>query len=212
MDNNVKTILFLAVTAIVAYLLGGINGSILTSRGLFHKDVRNYGSGNAGFTNFLRVFGLRGLIIVVSVDAVKTIISVSVGRWLLGLMGYPMIGVLFAGFCTLLGHVYPPFFNFRGGKAMLCSGVLAWMIDWRVGLVCWSVFLIIVIFTKYVSLGSVIGAVILPLSVWIFDYQTLDIILALLCTLLMVFAHRENIVRLIKGTESKLSIGSVGHS
>lgn len=203
-------ILFLVIIAIVSYLLGGLNGAIITSLNFFRKDVRKYGSGNAGLTNFARIFGTNGLVLVILVDVLKTVAAVLFGRWLLGLEGYPTIGLLFAGFCTMLGHVYPVYYRFHGGKALLCAGVLAWIIDWRVGLVCWSIFIIIVVFTKYVSLGAIISGLSLPAAVLVFSYQGLDAILALLCALLIVFAHRENILRLIKGTENKLSIGGGG--
>lgn len=202
--------LYLVITAIVSYLLGALNGAIITSLNVFRKDVRKYGSGNAGLTNFVRNFGTYGLVLVILVDVVKTILALLLGRWLIGLEGYPLIGVIFAGFCAMLGHIYPPYYQFRGGKAVLCGGVLVWMIDWRVGLICWSVFLVLVIFTKYVSLGSIVGGLCLPASVLMFGYQGLDALLALFCALLIIFSHRENIVRLIGGTESKLSIGGSG--
>ena len=202
-----KLTLFLSIIAVVSYLLGGMNGAIITSLNFFRRDVRKYGSGNAGLTNFTRVFGANGVVLVVLVDVLKTIVSVLFGRWLLGTLGYPTVGTLFAGFCAMLGHVYPVYYKFQGGKAVMCGGVLVWMIDWRVGLVCYLIFITVVVFTKYVSLGSILGGLSMPAAVLAFGYQGLDVILALLCSLLIVFAHRENIVRLIKGTESKLSIG-----
>ena len=198
---------YLAITGIVAYLLGGINGAIIASMNFFNKDVRNYGSGNAGLTNFTRTFGVKGAIIVVLVDVLKTVIAVLIGRWLLGLVGYPMVGKMFAGFCAMLGHVYPVYYRFHGGKAVLCVGTLAWMADWRVGLICWAIFLIVVVFTKYVSLGAILACILLPICIWVFGYTGLEGLLGLLCSLLMIFAHRENIKRLRNGTESKLKIG-----
>jgi len=198
---------YLAITGIVAYLLGGINGAIIASMNFFNKDVRNYGSGNAGLTNFTRTFGVKGAIIVVLVDVLKTVIAVLIGRWLLGLVGYPMVGKMFAGFCAMLGHVYPVYYRFHGGKAVLCVGTLAWMADWRVGLICWAIFLIVVVFTKYVSLGALLACIFLPICIWVFGYTGLEGLLGLLCSLLMIFAHRENIKRLRNGTESKLKIG-----
>ncbi len=203
-----KITLYLIAIAIVSYFLGGLNGAIITSMNLFKKDVRHFGSGNAGLTNFTRTFGTGGTPMVIAVDVLKAVISIFFGGWLMGLAGYPEIGRLFAGFCVMLGHIYPVYYNFSGGKASLCGEVLVWMIDWRVGLICTLVFLIIVVFTKYVSLGSIIGAACLPLTVWIFGHSGLEVVLALLCGLLIIFAHRENIKRLLSGTESKLSIGS----
>jgi len=159
---STKITIFLAIIGVVAYLLGGINGSIIASMNFFNKDVRHFGSGNAGLTNFARTFGVKGAAIVIIVDVIKTVAAVMLGSWLLGLVGYPVIGKLFAGFCAMLGHVYPVYYRFHGGKAVLCIGTIAWMGDWRGGLVCWVVFLAVVVFTKYVSLGAIMGAVFFP--------------------------------------------------
>ena len=202
-----KITIFLAITGLAAYLLGGINGSIIASMNFFNKDVRHFGSGNAGLTNFARTFGVKGAVIVILVDVLKTIAAVMIGRLLLGAVGYPMIGKLFAGFCAMLGHVYPVYYRFHGGKAVLCVGTLAWMLDWRVGLICWTIFLVVVVFTKYVSLGSITSVVFLPIGIWAFDYTGLEGVLGLLCALLLIFAHRENIAKLLKGTENRLNIG-----
>lgn len=202
-----KLTIFLFIVAVVSYALGGLNGAIITSVNLHRRDVRKYGSRNAGLTNFARVFGVQGTVWVILVDVLKTVISILFGRWLIGTQGYPVVGALFSGFCTMLGHVYPAYYGFRGGKAVLCGGVIAWMVDWRVGLICWTVFLIIVVFTKYVSLGSICSALTMPAGIWAFGHPGLDIILSLICALLLIFAHRENLVRLIKGTEAKFNIG-----
>lgn len=198
--------LFLAITGVAAYLLGGINGSIIASMGFFKKDVRNFGSGNAGLTNFARTFGSNGIGIVLLVDILKTIAAVMIGRWLLGMEGYQMIGKMFAGFCCMLGHVYPVYYRFHGGKTVLCAGTLVWLADWRVGLICWAAFIVVVVFTKYVSLGAISCSLIFPVGLWAFGYPGLVGLLGLLCALLLIFAHRENIKRLRSGTESKLNL------
>lgn len=205
-----KLTIFLAVIALVSYLLGGINGAIIASFNIFNKDVRHFGSGNAGLTNFTRTFGSKGVALLLAVDVLKTVAAVLFGGWLLGKLGYPMVGRMFAGFCAMLGHVYPVYYKFRGGKAVLCGGTLVWIIDWKVGLLCWAVFLIIVIFTKYVSLGALSAGLFMPIGLLIFSHSGLEAILGLLCALLMLIAHRENIKRLIRGTESKLKLGGKG--
>lgn len=207
-----KITIFLIITGIAAYLLGGINGSIIASMNFFNKDIRHFGSGNAGLTNFARTFGVKGAAIVIIVDVLKTVAAVMIGHWLLGMVGYPMVGELFAGFCTMLGHVYPVYYHFHGGKAVLCVGTLAWMVDWRVGLICWAIFIVIVVFTKYVSLGAIIAMLLFPICVWAFGHTGLEGVLGLLCAALMIFAHRENIKKLINGTERKLNIGGKGKS
>lgn len=207
-----KLILFLSITALVAYCLGGINGAIITSVNYFKRDIREFGSGNAGLTNYSRTFGEEHVFLVLCVDIAKTIIAVWFGGWLLSRLGLTDIGRLFAGFCSILGHIYPPYYGFRGGKGVLCSAVMAFAVDWRVGLICFLIFLIIVIFTKYVSLGSIIGSLSFPLILWCFGYTGLEGLLGLFCALIVAFSHRDNIKRLINGTESKLTIGSKGRN
>ncbi len=202
-----KLTVFLALTAVAAYLLGGINGSIITSLNFFKKDVRHYGSGNAGLTNFARTFGSDGLVVVLLVDALKTIAAILLGGWLVGMAEQPMLGRIFAGFFAMLGHVWPVYYRFHGGKAVLCAGTMVWMIDWRIALLCWAVFLVVVIFSKYVSLGSVSSALFFPVGLLAFGYTGTEALLGLLCALLLIFAHRENIRRLRAGTESKLKFG-----
>lgn len=202
-----KVVLLLILTAVTAYMVGGINGAIITSYNIFHKDIRDYGSGNAGLTNFIRIFGLKGAVLLVFVDVVKTVASVLLGGWIMGFVGLSMVGKLFAGFCAMLGHVYPVYYHFRGGKSVLCIGTMVWCFDWRVALICWLTFLIIVIFTKYVSLGAIIGSAMVPVTLLIFGYSLTEVLLGLLCAGLVIFSHRENIKKLKNGTENKLSLG-----
>lgn len=197
-------VLFLVIIAVESYILGGLNGAIIASRLMHRKDIREYGSGNAGLTNYYRTFGWPGTVIVIGVDVLKAVIAVLVGGWLMGTLGYAVVGKLFAGFCLILGHMYPIYYRFRGGKGVLSGVIMATLVDWRVGLGCFLVFLLVVIFTRYVSLGSMLGALACPVLLWIFGYDTLEGVLGLLCALLIVIKHAENIVRLIGGTERKL--------
>lgn len=200
-------VLFLIIIAVVSYFLGGINGAIITSKYLFRKDVRDFGSGNAGLTNFYRTFGVKGAALVLALDILKSVIALLIGRALMGVVGYPTVGKLFAGFCLMLGHLYPAFYQFRGGKGALCAAVVALMVDWRIGLICLLVFGITLIFTQYVSLGSIIGAACFPFGLWAFGYTGLEIWLGLFCTLALVLKHHGNIRRIVSGTESKLPMG-----
>lgn len=200
------TVLLLLVSAIIAYCLGSINGAIIAARFVFHKDVRDYGSGNAGLTNYFRTFGVPGMAIVAGIDIVKSVLAVLIGGALLNIVGAKLPGELFAGFCLIMGHIYPAFYQFRGGKGVVCAAVMAFTVDWRVGLCCLITFLVIVIFTRYVSLGSIIGTAACPLLMLAFDYEGLPCLLALFCALLVIVKHSGNIVRLIRGTESKFHI------
>ena len=208
--------LLLILTAIIAYCLGSINGAIIAGRFVFRKDVRSYGSGNAGLTNYYRNFGTPGIILLVLIDVLKAVAAVLIGGALLknALVCETLqktaeareVGMIFAGFCMILGHIFPAYYEFRGGKGVLSGVTLAFLVDWRVGLCCFLTFMILLLFTRYVSLGSVAGSALFPVYLWIFGHVRLSIILGALCALLIVIKHAENIVRLIGGTERKLDL------
>ena len=200
------TTFFLIVIAIESYILGGVNGSILVSRFLFHKDVRDFGSGNAGLTNFYRTFGTMGLVLVILVDVVKSVIAMLIARGLMHIVGAPIVGVIFSGFCLMLGHIYPVFHNFKGGKGVLCACVMTFMVRWWIGLIILAVFILVLVFTRYVSLGSICGAIIFAPLVWLSHAGGLEGLLALFCALLLIFAHRQNIVRLLNHKENKFEL------
>lgn len=193
----------LAAIAVVSYLLGSLNGAVIASKYVFHRDVRDYGSGNAGLTNFYRTFGTPGLLIVLGTDVVKSLIAVLIGGAVMGIVEYPAVGKLFAGFCLMLGHIYPAFYGFRGGKGVVCAAVTLLCVDFRVGVLVLVIFAVVVAFTRYASLGSICAALVAPLGVWA-ERGGLCGWLCLFCTLLLVIKHRSNIRRLLTKTESKL--------
>ena len=199
--------LILILIAVISYVLGSINGAIIAGRFVFHKDVRRYGSGNAGLTNYYRAFGTPGIILLVLIDVLKTVVACLIGAALMKKYDAREIGILFAGFCVILGHMFPAYYQFRGGKGVLCGITMAFLVDWRVGLCCLLTFLILLLFTRYVSLGSVVGSALCPVYLWIFGHERLSIILGALCALLIVIKHAENIVRLIGGRERKIDLG-----
>jgi glycerol-3-phosphate acyltransferase PlsY len=199
--------LILILIAIISYVLGSINGAIIAGRFVFHKDVRRYGSGNAGLTNYYRAFGTPGIILLVLIDVLKTVVACLIGAALMKKYDAREVGILFAGFCVILGHMFPAYYQFRGGKGVLCGVTMAFLVDWRVGLCCLLTFLILLLFTRYVSLGSIVGSALCPVYLWIFGHEKLSIILGALCALLIVIKHAENIVRLISGRERKIDLG-----
>ena len=203
----------LVPVAVAAYLLGCVNGSILVSECLFRDDIRTHGSGNAGLTNFYRTFGIKGVVGVLACDILKAVFAAALGGFLFGhFLGLPMIGKLVATIFVLLGHMYPVTFGFRGGKGVL-SGVSALMvIDWRVALIALGVFFVVVLLTRYVSLGSVCAAPTLLICLWLFYHDVTIECLGAVSAGLMVFAHRGNIRRLLNGTESKFSLHRKGES
>ena len=171
----------------------------------YKKDIRDYGSGNAGLTNAYRVFE-KSVALVLLIDIAKAAISVLLGWLLMGGFGYPYIGKLFAGFFVILGHVFPIYYGFKGGKGVLCSGILVLMLDWRIGLLCWATFIVIFLLTRYVSLGAIVGALAFPISIGIFRGWYLEILLSSMCAAILIIKHYQNIGRLIRGKERKFTI------
>ena len=213
-------LLLIIITAVPAYLLGSLNGAIITSKAFFRKDIRDYGSGNPGLTNFYRVFGKGGFLLVVLIDVVKTIAPVMFGGWLFAhftdmvltevgplhrFFNLTYFGQALAGFSVMLGHCFPVFYKFRGGKGVMAIGAIVIVIDWRLALIAWGVFILVTALTRYVSLGAILGSISVPVSMRIFQIGGLaEFNIVILCVLLVIVRHIPNIKRLIKGGESKL--------
>ncbi|MBR2848131.1 MAG: glycerol-3-phosphate 1-O-acyltransferase PlsY [Clostridia bacterium] len=196
---------FLAIT-ILPYLLGSCNFSIIISKMLYHEDIRTFGSGNAGMTNMLRTYGVGAAAATLVTDAAKAVISALLGRLVFG-----VIGAYIAGLACVLGHIYPVFYKFKGGKGVVTAAITILMTNWKVGLVLIGMFVILVGFTKYISLGSVMCCLIYPLvldrmnRIEQFPAPQIVMIFALAITVVIVLKHTSNIKRLISGTENKLS-------
>ena len=151
--------------AVLSYLLGCINGAIATSHLFYHDDVRRHGSGNAGLTNFYRNYGAKCAIVVIAFDMLKAVGAVCLGGYFLGhLLGWGVIGKYFGALFCIIGHMFPVFYGFKGGKGILCSGTLLLLLDWRIALVGWGVFAVLWLTTRYVSLGSVAAAISFPIT------------------------------------------------
>lgn len=209
---------FLSI-AIISYLLGSLNFSIILSRSLTKKDIRESGSGNAGATNMLRTYGKKYAALTMLGDVFKVFIAVAIAFAILQVdfkylfvfprdAGEQTILVFqkeFAGFFCLLGHIFPCFFKFKGGKGMAaCTGMVI-MVDWRIALILFIVFAAIVAISKMISLGSVTIAVLFPVLITCFYKNLFLTLIAVLFAVIVIIAHRENIKRLIKGTENKIS-------
>lgn len=194
----------IALICVLGYLLGGINGAILLSKLVEKDDVRRHGSGNAGFTNFFRNYGKRTSLLVILIDAAKAAVSCLLGGWLLGKYGLRTEGMLLGGLAATLGHDFPAFLGFRGGKGIVCGFATALVTDWRVGLILLAVFALVYFLTHYVSLASVLCALGLFVSFWLFyPGRPFVLILSGCLSALAIFLHRENIGRLVRGQERK---------
>lgn len=189
----------------MSYLLGCFNGSVITSHFIIRDDVRKHGSGNAGLTNFYRTYGAKFALIVIACDMGKTLLSCFIGGYfMLCTNGNWPLGVLLGGIGCELGHIFPAFYGLKGGKGILSGGVLVWMLDWRIALVAWGLFVLLWLLTRYVSLGSIVGTASMPFSAFfVFDHDPLLTALCAFVALLIIYCHRENIRRLLRGTESK---------
>ena len=188
----------------IGYWLGNINGAIIISRCLMKDDVRTHGSGNAGLTNFFRTYGGFQSLLVIVIDVAKCVLACQIAAWLLP--EYALTAKLVAGLATILGHSYPAAAGFRGGKGILCGAALAASTDWRVFVLILSLFVLTIVLTRYVSLGSILAAAAFAISFLIFHRGNLPVcVLAAAAAVFVIFRHRTNLVRLVKGNENKLS-------
>ena len=197
--------------AIIAYLIGSINFSIILSKKIAGFDVRQKGSGNAGTTNMLRSVGKKAAVITLICDILKGVVAILIAIILGNIVPTQNKALLVqvAGIFVILGHTFPIFFGFKGGKGVATSLGILLMSNWKIGLICLVLALVLMALTKIVSLGSVAAAILFPvLTIFINtnyivpgNYLVYSIILAIL----VVFNHRENVKRLLNGTENKIS-------
>lgn len=211
-----QLVIKLLIVAVLSYLLGSLNFGVILSRiaGKGKDDIRDHGSGNAGTTNMMRSYGKTAGIATIAGDMLKVVVAIVIATKIIEpslLDDVSFIGgngkiILksFAGLFCVIGHIFPCFFNFKGGKGVATSGGMVFMIDWRIALILLAFFAVTVLITKYVSLGSIVMAVLYPVFIFVF-YK--DVVLTLICvvfTLIVLIAHHENIKRLFNHTESKI--------
>lgn len=197
----------LAAASVAAYLFGSFNTAVVVSRSMLKDDIRQHGSGNAGATNALRVMGRRLAALVMAGDVLKGVIAVFFAGWLLNGTDYHDLARMLAAVFVVIGHVYPLFFGFKGGKGVATTAAIILVVDWRCFLIGAVIFLAAAFITRYSSLGSMLGIGSVPFSMWFFSVDTLTIGVSALLALFVVFLHRSNIQRLLKGEENKISVG-----
>lgn len=198
------------IASMVAYLLGNLNGAVCISQ-MMHDDVRSHGSGNAGLTNFIRNYGASKSLLVILIDAGKAVMACLTAGLLLNPFGFGFEGSVLGGLCVMLGHDFPALLGFRGGKGILSGWFVAWVVDWRIGVLIGVVFFIAYLLTRYVSLGSVLGAIGFGVGMLIFHHDNVSVCVAgVIISALTVFMHRGNIARLLKGQERKTNLFAKG--
>ena len=218
------------LAAVIAYLLGSVNFAIIVTRRFSGKDIRSFGSGNAGATNVLRSQGKLPAALTFFGDLLKSMLSVFVGGTLLRELQLApslaaaeslmyneenlwLVGAYLAGVLCIIGHMYPLFFGFRGGKGVMTTFGMTLLLDWKTALIMLGVFVIVVAITRMVSLGSIMGGVVMPFATFLMRYfvygqrwetAAFCAAVATLIAVIVIIKHRSNIVRILNGTESKL--------
>ena len=185
---------------IICYLIGNISFSYLFTKLKLKKDIREFGSGNAGTTNVLRVLGIKYAVMVLLGDVLKGVVAILIGKFL----GSSDWITILCGLAVIIGHNWPAIMGFRGGKGIATSIGVFIIYDPAVALTCIGIGIVIIAISKYVSLGSVLGVALAPLVTIAFSRGTGEFIFALIISSIAIYKHRANIDRLRKGTENKL--------
>ncbi len=208
--NNSNLVFSAILIAIISYLLGSVNFSIILSRKIENEDIRESGSGNAGSTNMLRTYG-KGIAVATMIgDMLKVAVAIGIAHLIFGNELYSKNEILiksFAGFFCVLGHIFPVFFKFKGGKGVATAGGMVLLIDWRIGLILLAIFLITVAITRWGSLGSIIMAALYPVLTYIFYKDLILTVIAVVFAVIIIYKHKSNIKKIANGTENKLSFG-----
>ena len=204
------------IVAVIAYLIGSINFSIILSKKMAGFDIREKGSGNAGTTNMLRSVGKKAAVITLICDILKGVVSiliaVLVGKIIKNLDNALLVQL--AGIFVIIGHTFPVFFKFKGGKGIATALGVLLMINWQIGLICLIFALVLMALTKMVSVGSIAAAILFPILVAFIDQnyivQTSNsnwsyLVFSIIVALLVIFNHRANVQRILNGTENRLS-------
>jgi acyl phosphate:glycerol-3-phosphate acyltransferase len=189
---------------VLAYLLGSLSFAVIVSRAMGLDDPRSYGSGNPGATNVLRSGNKAAAIATLLLDAAKGTIAVLFARWLADRLGYGEATVALAGLAAFLGHLYPVFFRFQGGKGVATAAGVLLALDLWLGLASLGTWLVVAILTRYSSLAALVTAVLAPAYVLLLHGGAQRTVAVAVMSVLLVWRHRANISKLMSGTESKL--------
>lgn len=214
----ISWIISIAAT-IAAYLVGSVNSSIIISK-IIGTDIREHGSGNAGATNMLRTYGKKIGILTLVLDALKGVAGVGIALIVNAVLAVYLPEAVasdaaeymryMCGAAVVIGHNYPIFFQFKGGKGISTSAAVIFMLDWRIGFVVLIGALAVMAITRYVSLGSIVGALLFPIGSCVFtffvdkSYNYALVVTSVFMGALAIYRHKANLVRLVNGTESKL--------
>ncbi|TAE72492.1 MAG: glycerol-3-phosphate 1-O-acyltransferase [Bacteroidetes bacterium] len=212
-------IFYLFCAGLLAYLIGSVPTAVWVGLNFYGKDVRDYGSGNAGATNTFRVLGKKAGIIVMLVDVLKGFVATELAFWLIRVAHLVVIDDLLLskiifyklifGCLAVLGHIFPIYVGFRGGKGVATLLGMMLAVDWKITLICVGIFIVVLLLSKYVSLGSLLATLAFPLLLLIPYFKPEDsvlIVFGFLMFIIVAITHQKNIQKLITGQENKAKI------
>ena len=204
------------IIAVIAYLIGSINFSIILSKKMAGFDIREKGSGNAGTTNMLRAVGKKAAVITLICDILKGVVSILIavlaGKIVKNLDNALLVQL--AGIFVIIGHTFPVFFKFKGGKGIATSLGVLLMTNWQIGLICLVFALVLIALTRMVSVGSIAAGILFPVLVAFIDQNYIVptsnsnwsyLVFSIIIALLVIFNHRANVQRILNGTENRIS-------
>lgn len=206
----------LIIVAIISYLIGSISFSVIYTKKFAGFDVREKGSGNAGSTNVLRTAGKKVALLTLVCDILKGVVAISIALLIGNIIkaddSTKAKLVQVAGVFVVIGHTFPVFFKFKGGKGVATALGVLLTINWKIGLICLIFALLIMAFTRVVSMGSISAAILFPILCIFFNQNFIVegfhfgyIVFGIIMALIVIFNHRENVKRIIEGNENKLS-------
>ncbi len=192
-------ILEIAVCALIGYLFGSLSGSIIVSKWMYNSDIREKGSGNAGLTNSIRIYGASGALTTAVIDIIKTVAALLIARHI-----SPEWGLVAAGAGVILGHAFPVFFSFKGGKSAVCTAIVGLFIDYRMVLIALAVFAAVLLITGIMSAATMSGMVTAVIAAVFLHIPVNALVLLIAAASFVIFMHRGNIKRILAGTEKRI--------
>jgi len=196
----------LIIIAVIAYGLGSMSSDVIASNYIFHANLRKLGKGNVGLSNFRRVYGIKGILLLLLVEILRDVLVVLIGGWLMGIKDQVLVGRLFAGFCLIMGRLWPVYYDLRGTHGIICLLVTAFCADVSIGAVATIVTAAVLWVTRYVSLATVAAAFITVITCVLVLEETLIILLSVCIAAVILVRHIPALSRILHGTEVKLSL------
>ena len=197
--------LLLLPTALIAYLLGSLDSMVLASNFVFRRNLARLGKGNIWISNFRRIYGVKGALKLLAVELVRDMLPILIGGGLLAIKGHGSVGFVFAGFCLVMGRLFPLFYELRGGHAALCLVCTAMMTELSAGIATLLMMVVAIAATRYISVGTVVGALTYAIVTVMVVDESVIVKLAVFIALAVVLRHIPSFIRIVRGTEERLT-------